>query len=162
MFREFPWPKEKKELYPLLKAQASALLEGEPDRIANMANLSALLWQALPEVNWVGFYRAVGEELVLGPFQGKPACVRIPWGKGVCGTAAKEKTAQLIPDVHAFPGHIPCDGASRSELVIPLFSREGEVTGVLDLDSPVPGRFTEEDLEGLAPVAALLTEEGRG
>lgn len=162
MFREFPWPKEKKELYPLLKAQASALLEGEPDRIANMANLSALLWQALPEVNWVGFYRAAGEELVLGPFQGKPACVRIPWGKGVCGTAAKEKTAQLIPDVHAFPGHIPCDGASRSELVIPLLSREGEVTGVLDLDSPVPGRFTEEDLEGLAPVAALLTEEGRG
>lgn len=162
MFREFPWPKEKKELYPLLKAQAAALLEGEPDTIANMANLSALLWQALPEVNWVGFYRAVGEELVLGPFQGKPACVRIPWGKGVCGTAAKEKTAQLVPDVHAFPGHIPCDGASRSELVIPLFSREGEVTGVLDIDSPLPGRFTGEDLEGLAPVAALLTEEGRG
>lgn len=159
MYQEFTWPKEKAELYPFLQAQAAALLEGEPDEIANMANLSALLWQALPEINWVGFYRTIGEELVLGPFQGKPACVRIAWGKGVCGTAAQAKEPQLVPDVHAFPGHIACDGASRSELVIPLFSRDGEVTGVLDIDSPLPGRFTPEDLEGLRPIARLLTGE---
>ncbi len=159
MYQELLWPREKGELYPLLEARAAALLEGETDPIANMANLSALLWQAMPELNWAGFYRAAGEELVLGPFQGKPACVRIPWGKGVCGTAAKEKTPQLVPDVHAFPGHIACDGASRSELVIPLLSREGAVIGVLDLDSPRPGRFTQEDLEGLLPVARLLTGE---
>ncbi|MCI8652949.1 MAG: GAF domain-containing protein [Angelakisella sp.] len=159
MYQELLWPREKGELYPLLEARAAALLEGETDPIANMANLSALLWQAVPELNWAGFYRAAGEELVLGPFQGKPACVRIPWGKGVCGTAAKEKTPQLVPDVHAFPGHIACDGASRSELVIPLLSREGAVIGVLDLDSPRPGRFTQEDLEGLLPVARLLTGE---
>lgn len=158
MFQEFSWPREKGELYPLLKAQAAALLEGEPDPVANMANLSALLWQALPEINWVGFYRTVGEELVLGPFQGKPACVRIPWGKGVCGAAAKEKVPQLVPDVHAFPGHIACDGASRSELVIPLLAQNGEVTGVLDLDSQVSGRFTGEDLEGLLPIARLAAE----
>lgn len=159
MYQELLWPREKGELYPLLEARAAALLEGETDPIANMANLSALLWQAVPELNWAGFYRAAGEELVLGPFQGKPACVRIPWGKGVCGTAAKEKTPQLVPDVHAFPGHIACDGASRSELVIPLLSPGGAVIGVLDLDSPRPGRFTQEDLEGLQPVARLLTGE---
>lgn len=159
MYQELVWPAEKDELYPFLREQAAALLAGEPDDIANMANLSALLWQALPEINWVGFYRTMGEELVLGPFQGKPACVRIPWGKGVCGTAAREKQPQLVPDVHAFPGHIACDGASRSELVIPLLGRDGEVTGVLDIDSPLPGRFTREDLEGLLPVARLLTEE---
>ncbi len=159
MYQELLWPREKGELYPLLEARAAALLEGETDPIANMANLSALLWQAVPELNWAGFYRAAGEELVLGPFQGKPACVRIPWGKGVCGTAAKEKTPQLVPDVHAFPGHIACDGASRSELVIPLLSPGGAVIGVLDLDSPRSGRFTQEDLEGLLPVAQLLTGE---
>lgn len=159
MYQEFSWPKEKAELYPFLREQAAALLEGEADAIANMANLSALLWQALPEINWVGFYRTMGEELVLGPFQGKPACVRIPWGQGVCGTAAGEKAPQVVPDVHAFPGHIACDGASRSELVIPLLDEEGRVTGVLDLDSPLPGRFTGEDLEGLLPIARLLTEE---
>lgn len=159
MYQEFSWPKEKAELYPFLREQAAALLEGEADAIANMANLSALLWQALPEINWVGFYRTMGEELVLGPFQGKPACVRILWGQGVCGTAAGEKAPQVVPDVHAFPGHIACDGASRSELVIPLLDEEGRVTGVLDLDSPLPGRFTGEDLEGLLPIARLLTEE---
>ncbi len=159
MYQEFSWPKEKAELYPFLREQAAALLEGEADAIANMANLSALLWQALPEINWVGFYRTMGEELVLGPFQGKPACVRIPWGQGVCGTAAGEKAPQVVPDVHAFPGHIACDGASRSELVIPLLDEEGRVTGVLDLDSPLPGRFTGEDLEGLLSIARLLTEE---
>ena len=162
MFQEFSWPQEKGELYPLLKAQAAALLEGEPDPVANMANLSALLWQALPEINWVGFYRTVGEELVLGPFQGKPACVRIGWGKGVCGTAARTGAPQLVPDVHAFPGHIPCDGASRSELVIPLFAPDGEVAGVLDLDSPLLGRFDRQDLEGLLPVSRLITMEVEG
>ena len=153
------WPREKELLYPLLAEQAAALLEGETDTVANMANLAALLWQALPDVNWAGFYRRAGEELVLGPFQGKPACVRIPWGKGVCGTAAQKKEPQLVPDVHAFPGHIPCDGASRSELVIPLVGPDGAVTGVMDLDSPVPGRFTREDLEGLLPVARLIGGE---
>lgn len=156
MYQEFDWPKEKSQLYPLLAAQAAALVEGEPDSIANMANLSALLWQALPEINWAGFYRRAGNELVLGPFQGKPACVRIPWGKGVCGTAAAAGEPQVVPDVHAFPGHIACDGASRSELVIPFFAPDGSVAGVLDLDSPIPGRFTGEDLEGLRPIAGLL------
>lgn len=152
------WPEEKEKLYPLLAAQAVALVEGEKDIIANMANLSALLWQALPDINWVGFYRRTGEELVLGPFQGKPACVRISWGKGVCGTAAATGEPQVVTDVHAFPGHIACDAASRSELVIPLRSPEGEITGVLDLDSPLPGRFTQEDLEGLLPIAGLIRE----
>lgn len=157
MDQEFDWPREKSALYPALAAQAAALVEGEPDPIANMANLSALLWQALPDLNWAGFYRRVGAELVLGPFQGKPACVRIPWGKGVCGTAAAAGAAQVVPDVHAFPGHIACDAASRSELVLPLFDRSGGVIGVLDLDSPLPGRFTREDSEGLRPVARLIT-----
>ena len=130
--------------------------------MANMANLSALVWQALPDLNWAGFYRRMGAELVLGPFQGKPACVRIGWGKGVCGTAARTGAPQLVPDVHAFPGHIPCDGASRSELVIPLFAPDGEVAGVLDLDSPLLGRFDRQDLEGLLPVSRLITMEVEG
>lgn len=155
MYQEPIWPQEKSKLYPLLAAQAAALTKGETDAIANMANLSALLWQALPDINWVGFYRRMGEELVLGPFQGKPACLRIPLGKGVCGAAASGE-AQVVPDVHAFPGHIACDSASRSELVIPLRAPDGEIAGVLDLDSPLPGRFTEEDLQGLLPVAALI------
>ena len=158
MYQEFTWPPRKAQLYPLLAEQAAALAEGEREPIARMANLSALLWQALPEINWAGFYRRMGEELVLGPFQGKPACVRIGWGKGVCGRAAAEKKPQVVPDVHAFPGHIPCDGASRSELVIPFLAPGGEVAGVLDLDSPLPGRFTEEDLAGLLPIARLLEE----
>jgi len=156
MVQETDWPREKSRLYPLLAERAAALVEGEPDAIANMANLSALLWQALPEINWAGFYRRIGDQLVLGPFQGKPACLRIPWGKGVCGAAAAEKTPKIVPDVHAFPGHIACDEASRSELVIPLSAPDGTVAGVLDLDSPVPGRFTREDLEGLLPIAALI------
>lgn len=156
MYQEPIWPQEKSKLYPLLAAQAAALTKGETDAIANMANLSALLWQALPDINWVGFYRRMGEELVLGPFQGKPACLRIPLGKGVCGAAAASGEAQVVPDVHAFPGHIACDSASRSELVIPLRAPDGEIAGVLDLDSPLPGRFTEEDLQGLLPVAALI------
>lgn len=153
------WPREKTLLYPLLLERAAALLAGETDAVANMANLSALVWQALPDLNWAGFYRRMGAELVLGPFQGKPACVRIGWGKGVCGTAARTGAPQLVPDVHAFPGHIPCDGASRSELVIPLFAPDGEVTGVLDLDSPLLGRFDRQDLEGLLPVSRLVTME---
>ena len=156
------WPREKTLLYPLLLERAAALLAGETEPIARMANLSALLWQALPEINWAGFYRRMGEELVLGPFQGKPACVRIGWGKGVCGRAAAEKKPQVVPDVHAFPGHIPCDGASRSELVIPLFAPDGEVAGVLDLDSPLLGRFDRQDLEGLLPVSRLITMEVEG
>ena len=148
------WPREKTLLYPLLLERAAALLAGETDAVANMANLSALVWQALPDLNWA--------ELVLGPFQGKPACVRIGWGKGVCGTAARTGAPQLVPDVHAFPGHIPCDGASRSELVIPLFAPDGEVAGVLDLDSPLLGRFDRQDLEGLLPVSRLITMEVEG
>lgn len=153
------WPREKTLLYPLLLERAAALLAGETDAVANMANLSALVWQALPDLNWAGFYRRMGAELVLGPFQGKPACVRIGWGKGVCGAAARTGAPQLVPDVHAFPGHIPCDGASRSELVIPLFAPDGEVAGVLDLDSPLLGRFDRQDLEGLLPVSRLVTME---
>ena len=147
---------------PLLLERAAALLAGETDAVANMANLSALVWQALPDLNWAGFYRRMGAELVLGPFQGKPACVRIGWGKGVCGTAARTGAPQLVPDVHAFPGHIACDGASRSELVIPLFAPDGEVAGVLDLDSPLLGRFDRQDLEGLLPVSRLITMEVEG
>lgn len=157
-----PWPREKTLLYPLLLERAAALLAGETDAVANMANLSVLVWQALPDLNWAGFYRRMGAELVLGPFQGKPACVRIGWGKGVCGTAARTGAPQLVPDVHAFPGHIPCDGASRSELVIPLFAPDGEVAGVLDLDSPLLGRFDRQDLEGLLPVSRLITMEVEG
>ncbi len=156
------WPREKTLLYPLLLERAAALLAGETDAVANMANLSALVWQALPDLNWAGFYRRMGAELVLGPFQGKPACVRIGWGKGVCGTAARTGAPQLVPDVHAFPGHIPCDGASRSELVIPLFAPDGEVAGVLYLDSPLLGRFDRQDLEGLLPVSRLITMEVEG
>lgn len=156
MYQDSIWPQEKSKLYPLLTAQATALIDGEKDVIANMANLSALLWQALPDINWVGFYRRIDGQLVLGPFQGKPACVRIAWGNGVCGTAAAAGEPQVVPDVHAFPGHIACDAASRSELVIPLRASDGEITGVLDLDSPTPGRFTQEDLEGLLPVARLI------
>lgn len=156
------WPREKTLLYPLLLERAAALLAGETDAVANMANLSALVWQALPDLNWAGFYRRMGAELVLGPFQGKPACVRIGWGKGVCGTAARTGAPQLVPDVHAFPGHIPCDGTSRSELVIPLFAPDGEVAGVLDLDSPLLGRFDRQDLEGLLPVSRLITMEVEG
>ena len=156
------WPREKTLLYPLLLERAAALLAGETDAVANMANLSALVWQALPDLNWAGFYRRMGAELVLGPFQGKPACVRIGWGKGVCGTAARTGAPQLVPDVHAFPGHIPCDGASRSEFVIPLFAPDGEVAGVLDLESPLLGRFDRQDLEGLLPVSRLITMEVEG
>jgi L-methionine (R)-S-oxide reductase len=133
--------------YPELRAQLVNLLHDEPDSIANAANTAALLYHSLPDVNWVGFYFLKGGELVLGPFQGKPACVRIPLGKGVCGTAAERRQSIVVPDVDAFPGHIACDTASRSELVVPLV-KNGELLGVLDLDSPTPARFDEDDRVG--------------
>ncbi len=136
------------ERYQRLTKQAVALIESEPDFIANLANLSSLLFMELDDLNWAGFYLTKGEELVLGPFQGKPACVRIPMGRGVCGTAAQTNTIQRVYDVHEFEGHIACDAASNSEIVIP-FSINGKVVGVLDIDSPSIGRFNETDEEGL-------------
>lgn len=136
------------EQYQRLTKQAVALIESEPDFIANLANLSSLLFMELDNLNWAGFYLTKGEELVLGPFQGKPACVRIPMGRGVCGTAAQTNTIQRVYDVHEFEGHIACDAASNSEIVIP-FSINGKVVGVLDIDSPSIGRFNETDEEGL-------------
>ncbi len=144
--------------YPALLEQLKALVEGVPHRIANLANASALLYEGLPELNWAGFYLLEGEKLVLGPFQGKPACIEIPVGRGVCGTAVREDRTQLVPDVHAFPGHIACDSASRSEIVVPLH-RNGAVTAVLDVDSPVPARFSEADREGLEAFARILETE---
>src|SRR5258708_2917183 len=138
---------EKHAVYGELAEQLGALIEGEPDLIANTANLAALIYHTLPELNWAGFYFAREGELVLGPFQGEPACVRIAWGQGVCGTAAARGTAIVVPDVDAFPGHIACDAASRSELVVPLVSGD-RVVAVLDLDSPRLGRFDDEDRAG--------------
>lgn len=142
------------EPYAALNGSLRALLEGETDPIANAANTAALLYFSLPDVNWAGFYFLRGEELVLGPFCGRPACVRIPLGKGVCGTAAARRETIVVPDVHAFPGHIACDAASRSEIVVPLV-KDGDLLGVLDIDSPVPGRFGEADRQGLEAVAGL-------
>ena len=136
---------------------ADALVAGEPDGIANMANVAALIWQAIPDLNWAGFYRFDGRELVLGPFQGKAACIRIPLGRGVCGTAAAERTTQIVADVHEFPGHIACDAASRSELVVPIV-REGELLAVLDLDSPTPARFDADDEAGCVALAHALQD----
>lgn len=145
----------KPELYRQLHDAADALTTGERDAVANMANVAALLWEFLDEVNWAGFYRNVGGELVLGPFVGRPACIRIPFGSGVCGTAAESRTTQLVRDVHAFPGHIACDSDTKSELVVPVI-REGEVVAVIDLDSPVEGRFDEEDAAGIERLAEML------
>ena len=146
----------KPELYRELAAAAAALTADEPDGVANMANVAALIWQFVPGLNWAGFYRAQGQELVLGPFAGKPACIRIPFGRGVCGVAAASGETQVVPDVHAFPGHIACDADSRSELVVPVL-REGAVVAVIDLDSPEPGRFDAEDARGIEALAALLS-----
>ncbi|MBK9431430.1 MAG: GAF domain-containing protein [Sphingomonadales bacterium] len=145
----------KSELYAELLKAADALTADEPDGIANMANVAALLWQFLPDLNWAGFYRVVGHELVLGPFQGKAACIRIPLDKGVCGAAARTATSQRVEDVHAFPGHIACDADSRSELVVPVLD-EGKVIAVIDLDSPSPARFDLDDQSGVEALAALL------
>jgi L-methionine (R)-S-oxide reductase len=151
----------KRALYEELADALRALIAGEPDWIANLANASALLYQALPDLNWAGFYLMKGGELVVGPFQGKPACVRIPLGKGVCGTAAAQRQTIVVPNVHAFPGHIACDAASNSEIVVPMI-RDAELIGVLDLDSPNRERFDEQDREGLEQfVAILLTSESR-
>jgi L-methionine (R)-S-oxide reductase len=146
---------EKPELYRDLARQLAALIAGEPDPIANAANTAALIYDGLPDLNWAGFYFRNGAELVLGPFQGKPACVRIPIGKGVCGTAAARGTTILVPDVRDFPGHIACDPASRSELVVPLI-KDGSVLGVLDLDSPLPARFDDLDRDGCEELVAVL------
>ena len=143
------------ERYVQLNQQLAALIGDERDFVANMANMAALLFHQLPDLNWAGFYLMKGGELVLGPFQGKPACIRIPLGRGVCGTAAATRETQLVPDVHAFPGHIACDADSRSEIVVPLI-RDGMIIGVLDLDSPKPGRFDEDDRAGLESAAGLL------
>ena len=145
----------KAELYHDLYAAMDALTAGEPDPIANMANAAALIWEYLPDINWAGFYRMVEGELVLGPFQGKAACIRIPVGKGVCGTAAATRQTQLIDDVHAFPGHIACDGASVSEIVVPIIF-DGALFGVLDLDSPTLARFDSEDAAGCEALVKLL------
>ncbi|MBR6413173.1 MAG: GAF domain-containing protein [Oscillospiraceae bacterium] len=144
--------------YRILSEQMQALLEGIPHPIANLANASALLWQSLPDLNWAGFYLLEGDKLVLGPFQGKTACIEIPLGRGVCGTAAAENRTLLVSDVHCFQGHIACDSASNSEIVIPLH-RDGRVAAVLDLDSPSKNRFTEADRIGLEAVAAVLERQ---
>ena len=145
----------KPDLYRQLIEAADAVTAGEPDGIANMANLSSLIMEALPDLNWAGFYRNVGGELVLGPFQGRAACIRIPFGRGVCGAAAATREVQLVEDVNTFPGHIACDAASRSELVVPIV-HAGELVGVLDLDSPSPARFDAEDAAGCAELIRLL------
>ena len=156
MYAFEPDPNQSKaELYRELSQAAQAIMVGEPDSVANMANVAALIWQFVPHLNWAGFYRMVGGELVLGPFQGKAACIRIPLGKGVCGTCAASGETQLVPDVHAFPGHIACDAASRSELVVPII-RDGAVIAVIDLDSPEPGRFDAEDAAGLEALAKVM------
>ena len=141
--------------YEELASMLTALMDGVPYRTANLANASALLWQELPEINWVGFYEMNGGCLVLGPFQGKPACIRIPVGNGVCGTAVAENKVQRVSNVHEFPGHIACDGASNSEIVLPVYCR-GEIWGVLDIDSPKFGRFTQADEQGLGNIAEII------
>lgn len=146
--------------YTRLAQELAALLAGESDPVANAANAAALIFDALPEVNWAGFYFLKGGELIVGPFQGKPACVRIALGRGVCGTAAAQRRTLVVPDVHQFPGHIACDAASRSEIVVPLIAG-GALLGVLDLDSPRPGRFDEADARGLELLADLFLQSIR-
>ena len=143
--------------YKMLCKQLESLIQNVPHRVANLANASALLWQALTDINWAGFYVLEGDILVLGPFQGKPACIEIQVGKGVCGTAVAEKQTQLVANVHEFPGHIACDGASNSEIVVPIY-KDGAIFGVLDIDSPVFSRFTEEDRNGLEAFVKVLEE----
>ena len=143
-------------MYRDLASALEGLITGEPDPIANMANAAAVIFETLPDVNWAGFYRNVGGELVLGPFQGRPACIRIAFGSGVCGVAAETRQVQRIDDVHAFAGHIACDTASNSEIVVPLI-RDGDLLGVLDIDSPKPGRFTEEDEAGCVRLGEILS-----
>jgi GAF domain-containing protein len=148
---------DKAVMYRDLLSAVEGLTSDEPDAIANMANVAALIWETLPDLNWAGFYRNVDGELVLGPFQGRPACIRIPFGQGVCGAAAQTLQVQRVEDVHAFPGHIACDAASASELVVPIV-RDGKLMAVLDLDSPTPARFTEEDEASCVALCELLAK----
>ena len=157
MHQDVQWPTEQDELYNLLEGQLSALIEGCPP-ISAMANAVALLWEALSEINWVGFYLLKDDTLYLGPFQGKTACTVIPVGRGVCGTAAAQRTIQLVKDVHQFPGHIACDSASNSEIVLPLIN-DGHLLGVMDIDSPVLARFNEVDANGLNHLCSILVEQ---
>ena len=158
MYQFAPDPHQTKpELYRELVDAAAALIAGEPDGTANMANLAALIWQFVPRLNWAGFYRVIDGELILGPFQGAPACIRIAFGQGVCGAAAASGATQLVPDVHAFPGHIACDAASASELVVPV-RRGGAVIAVIDLDSPELARFDAEDARGIEALAVVIAE----
>ena len=147
----------KSDMYRELVKSADALTSGESDGVANMSNIAALLWEFLPDVNWTGFYRVVDGELVLGPFQGKAACIRIPFGRGVCGAAAQTGETQLVEDVHAFPGHIACDANSASELVVPVM-RDGNVIAVVDLDSPSRGRFDHDDALGIESLVAVIAD----
>ena len=147
----------KSDMYRELVKSADALTRGESDGVANMSNIAALLWEFLPDVNWTGFYRVVDGELVLGPFQGKAACIRIPFGRGVCGAAAQTGETQLVEDVHAFPGHIACDANSASELVVPVM-RDGQVIAVVDLDSPSRGRFDDDDALGIQSLVAVIAD----
>lgn len=151
----FTYPMEKDALYRLVKVQLQGLIDGVPDLIANLANMSALLNQAMPDINWGGFYLMKNGRLVLGPFQGKPACVEIPAGQGVCGTAAARDEIMLVENVHEFPGHIACDSASQSEIVLPIH-KDGEIFGVLDIDSPIIARFDEEDRRGLYELVRIF------
>ena len=148
---------DKATLYRDLASAVQGLVTGEPDPIANMANAAAVIFETLPDVNWVGFYRNVDGELVLGPFQGRPACIRIPFGTGVCGVAAATRQVQRVDDVNAFPGHIACDSASNSEIVVPLI-RDGQLLGVLDIDSPKSGRFSDEDEAGVVKLGEILSK----
>ena len=150
------YPTEKPELYALLRAQLTALMDDTLPQVSNLANASALIYDALSDLNWAGFYLMLGGELVLGPFQGKTACTRIAVGKGVCGTAVAENAIQLVPDVHAFPGHIACDSASNSEIVLPIHAPDGTVAAVLDIDSPLLARFDQEDAAGLHSLVEIL------
>lgn len=148
---------DKATLYADLASALEGLVAGEPDGIANMANASALLWETLPDINWAGFYRNVGGELVLGPFQGRPACIRMTFDQGVCGAAARTRQVQRVEDVHAFPGHVACDSASNSEIVVPIV-RDGELLAVLDVDSPKRGRFDSEDEAGCVRIAEIMAK----
>lgn len=151
----------KPDLYRDILAAIDAITADEPDAVANMANAAAILWEYLPDLNWAGFYRSIGDELVLGPFMGKAACIRIPAGKGVCGAAAATRETQLVEDVFAFPGHIACDAASRSELVVPILDGN-RVIAVIDLDSPNPARFDAEDAAGIEAIARMLSDRVNG
>ena len=149
---------DKATMYRDLASALEGLVTGEPDPVANMANAAALIWESLPDLNWAGFYRNVRGELVLGPFQGRPACIRIAFGKGVCGAAAATLEVQRVDDVNSFPGHIACDSASASELVVPIVGPDGELIAVLDLDSPTVARFTAEDEAGCVELAGILAK----